>query len=116
MNVQDFDYAGLVLRMAGVEVNGEARELLSQALKELGDPRYETEKTYFWRALANAARHHAVETGEHQVWLWLCVQFPSLNPTNFVMPEMVPDWELPEIRETDEPAKPGPKMMSAETT
>jgi len=96
VDVQVFDYHGLVVKMAAVGME-EYSVVLSEALKELGSPRFETEKTYFWRVLANAARQHAVETGEHQVWLWLCTQFPGLNPTNFVLPQMVPDLELPEV-------------------
>lgn len=117
VKVQEFDYAGLAQRMAAVDMS-QYSAILNQALAELGSPQYETERTYFWRALANTTRHQAAENGHHQVWLWLCTQFPGLNPTEFVFPQMVPDWELPEIRDTDPVAKPIelPARMSAEPT
>ena len=111
--VETFDYEALVERMSEAGM-GKMAEVLNEALATLPPPRLQTERTYFWRALANAARD------TDAVWLWLCAHFPHLDPSGgmHTSGRFVPEWELPQIRETDPVAQPVelPEQMPAEPT
>jgi len=94
--VERLNYKEVVEKMAGMPEE-QFGSVLIEALRKIGRCESEMEKIYFWRALANAARNQAVVTGDHRVWLWLCIICPWLNPTGYVYPELVPDFPLPKV-------------------
>lgn len=116
--VQEFDYAGLVGQMADAGMERMA-SVLNEALAELPQPQWESEKQYFWLSLFNAARE------QDAVWLWLCTQphirsfSPPAAKAGHVFPHFAEDMDRPVIGGPDDrPArKPAlPRQWPAEPT
>ena len=95
--VENFDYDGLVAEMAAAG-NDRMVSVLNEALGKIPEPKFKTEREYFWKALHNASRKNIL------VWLWLITVRPDIDTGKgrFTDPALTVDWPLPVITPNDE--------------